>query len=897
MTVCVICGCCCPMGFSATNYVNRATGNDAYDGATPATAKRTIQAAVKIANPGDTVLVAPGIYDEGMTVTPGGWLSNRVVITKDILLESTHGARETIILGVHDSSSTNFAGCGSNAVRCVYANAGTLRGFTLAGGASGDVNNEDANNRGGGLYSPNQNGLPILYDCIISNNAAIRGGGAYGGTFHRCLIAHNSAQRNGGGARETILHDSLIVYNSGGGVTHSYSNPLGRVSGVYNCTVARNSGAGLDQSSGYNTISVENTTAFSAGYATVTFVNCCLSSATTRGTNNIVADNVRFVDSANWDFRLMPNSPCLDIGDPALNGKALPAEQRTDYFGNPRVQGAGLDLGAIEGAAEHTAVVTCVAPTGSGTLSPMGHIALYTLPTQLVFNATADAGHALRYFTVNGARMMDCGNTFTLDITQPETYTVSAVFLPARYVDAEAGDDANDGMTPDAAWRTLQYAVDTVPVGYMVLAAPGVYDEGGRDGSGSITNLMNRVVIMRNIVLKGSGAGQSFIVGASDPSGDAYGCGPNAVRCVLMTAGELEGFTVTGGRASNLGIDKDSFNHGGGFVVSGYNAAQIWDCVISNNVAIRGGAVFGGVYHRCNIVENRATGYGVNRYGICYDCLLARNFGWATGEGVKLYNCTVTANDNGIRHMTETVKVYLYNSIIFGNAGVDVEQGNVTAVTNCCTGGALSPGAGNIAADPLFVNAAQDDYRLRADSPCKDTGDLLFTFEPEGTDLAGAPRVIGPQVNMGAFESCVGAINTVTAPGSTLSPSGPLLFNSFPTSVTFTVSSPPGRTFLYFSTNGIPVPYAGNTITLSLQTPEDGILLQAVFEGIFYADPARPDDSGDGGRGRPPSAPSKPPWIWRSTARRCWLRPASTTRGHASHRRKAQCRVTCSTVS
>ncbi|NLC80656.1 MAG: hypothetical protein GX748_05685, partial [Lentisphaerae bacterium] len=718
---------------------------------------------------------------------------------------------------------------------------------TLTGGASGSVNKEDANNRGGGLYANSLSGWPILYDCIVSNNAAIRGGGAFAGTFHRCLVSQNAAKNNGGGVRETILHDSLIVYNTGGGVTHSYSNPLDRVSGVYNCTVALNAGPGLEQSSGYNTISVENTTAFQAGYPTVTHINCCFSSATTLGTNNIVASDVDFVDAENWDFRLMPSSPCLDIGDPALNGNAPPAGQRTDYFGAPRVQGAGLDLGAIEGAAENTATVTCIAPSGAGTLSPMGHVALYTLPTQLVFTAAADAGHALRHFTVNGARMMDCGNTFTMKVTRAEAHTVSAVFLPARYVDAEAGSDENDGATPETAWQTLQYAVDTAPVGSMVLAAPGFYNAGVRDGFGTITNLLNRVVITRNVVLKGSGAGHSFIMGASDPAGDAYGCGPNAVRCVLMSTGALEGFTVTGGRSSNLGTGNDWWNRGGGFVVSGFTAAQIWDCVISNNVATRGAAIYGGLYHRCRIVDNRATVYGVNRYGTCYDCLLARNVGGATGEGAKLYNCTVTANDNGIRHMTTSVRAHLYNSIIFGNTDVDVESGTATVVTNCCTGGGLSPGEGNIAADPLFVDAANGDYRLRADSPCRDTGDVIFTFEPEGTDFAGGPRVIGPQVNMGAFESCVGVINPVAAPGSALIPSGPLLFESFPTSVTFTVSSPPGRTFLYFSTNGIPVPYTGDTITLSVLSPETAILLQTHFEGTFYADPSRPDNSGDGG--------------------------------------------------
>ena len=50
---------------ATTNYVDAVNGSDANDGLTAATAKRTLQAAVDDAEPGDVVLAAPGFYAEG----------------------------------------------------------------------------------------------------------------------------------------------------------------------------------------------------------------------------------------------------------------------------------------------------------------------------------------------------------------------------------------------------------------------------------------------------------------------------------------------------------------------------------------------------------------------------------------------------------------------------------------------------------------------------------------------------------------------------------------------------------------------------------------------------------------------------------------------------------------
>ena len=56
---------------TATCYVDAATGNDAFDGGTPGSAKKTIQAAVNQVSVGGTVNVAAGTYNEDVTINKG----------------------------------------------------------------------------------------------------------------------------------------------------------------------------------------------------------------------------------------------------------------------------------------------------------------------------------------------------------------------------------------------------------------------------------------------------------------------------------------------------------------------------------------------------------------------------------------------------------------------------------------------------------------------------------------------------------------------------------------------------------------------------------------------------------------------------------------------------------
>jgi hypothetical protein len=155
---------------SATYHVDCDRPDNSGDGLSWATAKRTIQAAVDAAAPGDTIRVGPGTYSEGTTLTPGSTIRSRVVCGKAVAIESTDGAEATIILGERDPVDTSYQGTGANAVRCVYMSAGTLTGFTLTGGATSSETADVVHCKGGGFQAPN--GTPVVYDCIVSNNAA-----------------------------------------------------------------------------------------------------------------------------------------------------------------------------------------------------------------------------------------------------------------------------------------------------------------------------------------------------------------------------------------------------------------------------------------------------------------------------------------------------------------------------------------------------------------------------------------------------------------------------------------------------------------------------------------------------------------------------------------------------
>lgn len=159
---------------TTTCYVDAATGNDVAGGDTPATAKKTIQAAVNAVNPGGTVVVADGTYVEDVNVNksitlesagpglpvvsgpPGGDGATIRVGAAGVVIDGFAITREGNNPGQWNDPTLNTAGI---AVQGQAADA-EIRNSDLYGNRTAiDINNSNENNVHDNLIHDNRTGL------------------------------------------------------------------------------------------------------------------------------------------------------------------------------------------------------------------------------------------------------------------------------------------------------------------------------------------------------------------------------------------------------------------------------------------------------------------------------------------------------------------------------------------------------------------------------------------------------------------------------------------------------------------------------------------------------------------------------------------------------------------
>ncbi len=285
----------------------------------------------------------------------GVWCEdNGAVISNCVLIGNiswTYGGgafRGTFINCVFTNNSGGFGGaaCSNVLVNCTLTkNVASQQNYNSGGGAFGCslsncvvVGNVCNGGRGGGgAYAS------TLTGCVVSNNVAVAGmgGGVCLGIANNSLISSNNASL-GGGAYSNILNNCILENNyagSGGGGAYR--------SALVNCTVVSNTaagggvGGGIYGSGATNCILYYNSAPNGTNYDASSSLTCCDTFPPVIGSGNITNEPV-FMDLANGDLHLQPNSPCIDAGD---NGSV---QGSTDLGGNTRVIGSAVDMGAYE---------------------------------------------------------------------------------------------------------------------------------------------------------------------------------------------------------------------------------------------------------------------------------------------------------------------------------------------------------------------------------------------------------------------------------------------------------------------------------------------------------------------------------------------------------------------
>lgn len=376
------------------------------------------------------------------------------------------------------------------------------------------------------------------------------------------------------------------------------------------------------------------------------------------------------------------------------------------------------------------------------------------------------------------------------------------------YVDAKA-KGANTGGSWANAYTDLQDALAIALRGHEIWVAAGTYKPAGPGGDRTASFQLNS-----GVELCGGFAGNETQREQRDPqknetilSGDLNGDdGPgfanndeNSYHVVVGSGCDssaiLDGFRIARGNANGEGADD-----GGGLFSKG-GSPTIRNCMfIGNTAGDDGGGIgaFGGAnvtLLACAFVGNTAGSGGGGLFNedgnpTLANCAFSGNRAseggavWNSGRSnPTLANCTFSANlakqGAGICN-SGAVNAGVTNCILWGKSEqkpgprlLQVDGGH-SEVNYSCVQDSTDGLGGNIAQDPLFVDAdgpdniagtEDDDLRLKPNSPCIDAGDAAAlpadgadldgdgdTTEPIPLDLGGNARVVSDAVDMGAYE-------------------------------------------------------------------------------------------------------------------------------------------------
>ena len=767
---------------AGTWYVDALRPDDSGDGRDPATAKRTIQAAVKVAEESGetelTVLVAPGTYAEGSFSDSDG-AKSRVVIKKKLMLRSTGTRDNTFIVGAKTAS--NAYGLGADSIRgiCVdgAAAAGTVvQGFTFRDGSTADSTSSKRN--GGGAVCFNQD----AGDVYVKDSAAIDCAATYGGGFRGVIVlrslvkrCHNNNSGNQGAAMYNCRAYACVIDSCGS--TSSYNENILRGDGPYvNCTAVGNSGSLLRHSSSqltYNFLSMLATRQeFDSTNAGGDYVIKSLSNGDAKFANTITVKNDTpdiyglLVSPITGDYRPVKGGKAEGFADPQYcRMDWIPETERNlDYYGRSfdlSGEAGSIDCGAVQGVVTvpggAIAMPRTVRTTGTTTVTLNLFHQVDAWPAQFwIADESADT-FAFSFGTTAPVRYPSAAGGFWQTFPQSGTLTVGNIAATARL--SVGGENA--------AYGSIQAAVDAASDAadaYTIIdVAPGEY--------GPVT------IGAKNVRIRSTGGkAVTAIVGVKDDTvpEEKRGCGPNAKRCVTIEAGDrlvsVEGFTLREGATEIGDGDLQDASAAGAFSAKtsgSTDRCQLLDCDIVDCSGYNSAAVWGGWLQRCaisNCVNPKVAGAdSIVRAARLSSCVLCENDkkdNQLLTSGVEADNCTVIALYRGAPTVVASKTSYLQGSIVCGGY-----QDKVTPTVGSVLHdmrAAVSIESGFVTGNPLIANPGSGMFTLLEGSSAiglwdisqKAASGLLEPWKILVGDFNGQPmEFVDGKVTAGAFQT------------------------------------------------------------------------------------------------------------------------------------------------
>ncbi len=702
----------------------------------------------------------------------GGILSEgNVVLTQSTLTDNAAGTGGG---GIDCGGQITIDSCtiANNFVYKLAANSG-YGGGVFSSGSFEMINSVIRGNTGyygGGLFYFDNHS--VITNCIFSGNWAIYGGGIsyYSNEFilTNCTLTKNSAAYSGG---------ALGYYESG-----TKTNAV-----LENCILWNNQ-AGADGNEIYfpapNSQLTISHSDIQGGDSGIIMLD---NSALDWDNNNINVDpNFTF----EYDFHLMSHSPCINRGtNTPVGGLA-----EKDVEGNSRLSGGIVDMGAYEFENETAGIAVspqtfefhCIQAgtdpvgqslsirnCGGGLLSwqieedspwlevshlsgtSAGEINLIELR---VHSAQLAAGNYECLLTIYDPAAVNNPRTISVRL-----HVSGILYVPSQY-------------------PTIQSAIHTAWNGDVVLVADGVYaGNGNRD-----IELYGKAVTIK------SESGPDYCVI------DCEGTDVSPHRGVSFLEDSnsiLDGFTITGGYVNGDYYAIFPPSQGGG-IYSQDSSSTIRNCKIKNNfcssglfpsqgggIMLEGTSSYDNVLIRnCIIRNNHVDGAGGGLSAIApfslESSIITQNNGDLAGGGIyylpyyshgKITRCLLTENTsktgggiyidggisgNGTEESLGVTDTILRNNTaaqgsqftmaklfvdLFSQAGISYSDINSDPNDIYVEDGfSLHWGPGIIDKDPLFVDGANDDYRLQTGSPAIEAGqDFPLGDGSESTDFSG----------------------------------------------------------------------------------------------------------------------------------------------------------------